>query len=390
VSVRTLRDLDVGGKRVLLRVDFNVPMDNGHITDDTRVTAAIPTIRALLDAGAGVLLVSHLGRPKGRVEPSLSLALVAEHLSSLLNAPVAFAKDVVGPSATKVASGLQPGSVAMLENVRFEPGEEQNSHELARRLAELADCYVNDAFGAAHRAHASTEAIARILPSAAGMLMERELNALATVLSDPARPFVVIMGGAKISDKIGIIRQFVARADHILVGGGIANTFRLAQGAEVGTSLAETASLDVARELIAGDTGRRIVLPSDFVVAPSPSQAANHKTVTNIPPDQAALDIGPSTIGTFRELILHAKTIVWNGPMGLFEVPPFDRGTRAVAEAVADSGAYSVVGGGDSVAAVQQMGLAERISHISTGGGASLEFLEGKSLPGVAALEGER
>lgn len=278
----------------------------------------------------------------------------------------------------------------MIENVRFEPGEEENSQDLARKLANLADCYVNDAFGTAHRAHASTEAIARLLPSAAGMLMEREVDALSRVVSDPAKPLVVIMGGAKISDKIGIIRQFLALADHILVGGGIANTFHMALGAEVGKSLAEVGSLDIARELLHEDGDHRIVLPSDFVVAPSPDDSEKYRHVTRIPQDEAAFDIGPESVETFRGLILNATTIVWNGPMGLFEVKPFDRGTRAIAEAVADSNAYSVVGGGDSVAAIQQMGLADRISHISTGGGASLEFLEGKSLPGVAVLEGGR
>lgn len=387
MSLRTLGDLDVRGKRVLTRVDFNVPLDKGRVTDDTRISSALPTIRTLLESGAGVLLVSHLGRPKGEVTPSLSLKPVADHVSSILGQPVELADDVVGPSARSISSALGPGAVSMLENVRFEAGEERNSPELARALAGLADCFVNDAFGAAHRAHASTEAVAHLLPSAAGLLMEREVEALTSVLDEPNPPVVVIMGGAKISDKIGIMRHFMTRADHILVGGGLANTFLKARGAEVGTSLAEDSSLDVARELLAADTNSRIVLPSDFIVAPSPAESDRHRAVSTIPEDQAALDIGPDSVDTFRELILSANTIIWNGPMGLFEVTPFDAGTRAVAEAVAESAAFSVVGGGDSVAALQQMGIADRIGHISTGGGASLEFLEGKTLPGVAVLE---
>jgi phosphoglycerate kinase len=390
VSLRTIRTMDVYRKRVLTRVDFNVPLRDGRISDDTRVTAALPTIRALLDAGASVLLASHLGRPKGKVDPSLSLKPVAMHLASLLEQPVSLADDVVGPSAATVSEQLMPGSVSMLENLRFEAGEERNDPEFARRLAALADCYVNDAFGAAHRAHASTEAVARILPSAAGLLMEREINALSAVLHDPAAPFVVIMGGAKISDKIGIIRQFMGRADYILVGGGIANTLLKAQGRELGKSLVEDSSIDVARELLASDTHGRILLPGDFVVAPSPQETQQCRTVTDISLHESALDIGPSSIKTFQDVIRTARTIIWNGPMGLFEIEPFDKGTRAIAEAVAESGAFSVVGGGDSVAALQQMGIAGRISHISTGGGASLEFLEGKTLPGVAVLEEER
>jgi phosphoglycerate kinase len=390
VSLRTIRTMDVYRKRVLTRVDFNVPLRDGRISDDTRVTAALPTIRALLDAGASVLLASHLGRPKGKLDPSLSLKPVAMHLASLLEQPVSLADDVVGPSAATVSEQLMPGSVSMLENLRFEAGEERNDPEFARRLAALADCYVNDAFGAAHRAHASTEAVARILPSAAGLLMEREINALSAVLHDPAAPFVVIMGGAKISDKIGIIRQFMGRADYILVGGGIANTLLKAQGRELGKSLVEDSSIDVARELLASDTHGRILLPGDFVVAPSPQETQQCRTVTDISLHESALDIGPSSIKTFQDVIRTARTIIWNGPMGLFEIEPFDKGTRAIAEAVAESGAFSVVGGGDSVAALQQMGIAGRISHISTGGGASLEFLEGKTLPGVAVLEEER
>jgi phosphoglycerate kinase len=394
MAFRTLDQLDVRGKRVLTRVDFNVPLDDGRITDDTRITSAIPTIRALLDAGAAVLLVSHLGRPKGQPNPKYSLAPVASHLSELLGQPVTLAEDVVGPSAQSVAQNLASGQVAMLENVRFEPGEEKNDPDFARKLAGLADTYVNDAFGAAHRAHASTEGVAHLLPNAAGLLMARELDALGKVLASPDRPVVVLLGGAKISDKIGVITRFMETADVILVGGGIANTMLAAAGHELGKSLVEADALDTASALLkqASDEGKRLVVPTDVVVAPSVDRASEARVVAagQIGSDDSAFDIGPATVATFAELIAGAKTIVWNGPMGLFEVAPFDRGTRAVAEAVAASDAYSVVGGGDSVAALQQMGLADEISHISTGGGASLEFLEGKTLPGVAALEGDR
>ncbi|MEX1157816.1 MAG: phosphoglycerate kinase [Thermomicrobiales bacterium] len=393
MAIRTLDQLDVSGKRVLTRVDFNVPLEDGRITDDTRITLAIPTIRTLLDSGAAILLVSHLGRPKGKPNPKYSLAPVASHLSDLIGQPVALADDVIGPSAESIASALLPGQVAMLENVRFEPGEESNDPEFARRLARLADAYVNDAFGAAHRAHASTEAVAHLLPNAAGLLMARELAALGKVLSSPERPFMVLLGGAKISDKIGVITRFMESADAILVGGGIANTMLAASGHELGKSLVERDAVDTARSLLnqARDEGKTLVIPSDVVVAASVEQASESRTVPvdAIGSGEAAFDIGPATVTEFAGLIANAKTVVWNGPMGLFEVEPFDRGTRAIAEAVAASGAYSVVGGGDSVAALQQMGLADQISHISTGGGASLEFLEGRTLPGVAALEGD-
>jgi phosphoglycerate kinase len=389
-NFRTLDRLDVGGKRVLVRVDFNVPLADGQITDDTRIQAAIPTIRDLLDRDAAVILVSHLGRPKGQPNPTFSLRPVADRLGELLGRPVQFATDVVGPDAQRVAGNLKPGEVALLENVRFEPGEEKNDPALARQLAALADVYVNDAFGAAHRAHASTEAVAHLLPNAAGLLMQRELDALSRVLEDPEPPLVLLLGGAKISDKIGVIRQFLAKADAILVGGGIANTFVAASGKEMGTSLVEQGSLDTARDILkeAADSACDLVLPVDFVVAPSVEDASSAQAVTDVPANESAFDIGPQTVELFRARISTARTIVWNGPMGLFEVPPFDNGTNAVAEAVAESNSYSVVGGGDSVAAIQQTGLADKIDHISTGGGASLEFLEGTTLPGVAALSG--
>jgi phosphoglycerate kinase len=389
LAVRTLDHLDVHGKRVLTRVDFNVPIENGAVGDDTRITAALPTIRYLLSRGASVLLCSHLGRPKGTPDPRYSLRPVARHLSGLLDGPVPLAGDVVGDSARAIASSLQPGQVAMLENLRFEPGEEQNDPELARRLASLADCYVNDAFGAAHRAHASTEGVAHLLPRAAGLLMTRELQALGRVLESPEPPLVVIFGGAKISDKIGIIRQFMGRADAVLVGGGIANTLALAAGQEIGRSLVERESLPTAVELLREAAAGKgtLLVPSDYVVAPSVEEASACRVTSSVRPNEAIFDIGPTSIDLFKRHIQDAHTVIWNGPMGLFEVAPFDAGTRAIAEAVAASGAFSVVGGGDSVAALQEMGLADRVGHLSTGGGASLEFLEGKDLPGVAALK---
>lgn len=389
MTFRTLDQLDVSGERVLTRVDFNVPLEGDRITDDTRITAALPTIRALLDRQAAVILVSHLGRPKGQRNPDFSLQPIANHLATLLGQEVRFAEDVVGASANAIVEELRPGEVALLENVRFEPGEEQNDPELARKLASLADVYVNDAFGAAHRAHASTEGVAHLLPSAAGLLMANELAALGRVLADPERPMVMLMGGAKISDKIGVLRQFLSKADVILVGGGIANTLLAAQGHVLGTSLVERESLDTAREILheLESSHCRLILPTDFRVAPSPDRASENRVTTHLNPDDAIFDIGPTSIDVFRREIAKARTIVWNGPMGLFEVPPFDIGTRELAEAVAQSQAFSVVGGGDSVAAIQQAGLADEIGHISTGGGASLEFLEGRTLPGVAALE---
>jgi phosphoglycerate kinase len=391
VALRTLDSLDVRGQRVLTRVDFNVPLQGDVISDDTRIRSALPTIQALLERGASVLLVSHLGRPKGRPRAKYSLKPVAQHLSKLLGQPVALADDVVGPSARELAAQLRPGEVALLENVRFEPGEEANDPGLARKLAALADVYVNDAFGAAHRAHASTEGVAHLLPSGAGLLMQHELEALGKVLDEPAHPVVVIFGGAKISDKIDVIRHFLGKADAILVGGGLANTFLKAQGLQVGASLVEDDSLAVARDLRsnARRRGVKLLLPTDVAVsragdADAPVRIA---AVDDIQPDEAIFDIGPATRQAFAAEIAPARTIVWNGPMGLFERPPFDEGTRAVAEAVATSDSYSVVGGGDSVAALHESGQADKIDHISTGGGASLELLEGRTLPGVAALE---
>jgi len=390
MPIRTLDDLDVAGKRVLVRVDYNVPLDDGRITDDTRIRATLPTIQALRERGAAIILVSHLGRPKGKVREELRLAPVAARLGELLGEPVKYARDVVGPEAQAMASSLQPGGVGLLENVRFEPGEEANDPEFARQLASLADCYVNDAFGAAHRAHASTTAVADLLPSAAGLLMQREIAALTKVLESPEHPAALILGGAKVSDKVGVIEHLLDRVDLLLLGGGMANTFLKAEGFPVGRSLVEDDKLDVARATLdrARERGVTVLLPVDVVVAPRLENDAPTRIVPveQVGDDDAIYDIGPQTVARFAEALRSARTVVWNGPMGVFEVPAFAAGTRGVAEAVASCEGFTLIGGGDSVAAVEQMGLADRISHISTGGGASLEFLEGKDLPGVAVL----
>jgi phosphoglycerate kinase len=393
MAIRSIRDADVSGKRVLVRVDFNVPSQNGQITDDTRIKAAVPTINDLLDRGASVILISHLGRPKGKPNAELSLAPVAERLRQLLDQPVRLASDVVGVNARSAASELKPGQVLLLENVRFEAGEETNDPKLARELAAHADIFVNDAFGAAHRAHASTVGVTKFLPSYAGLLMLREIDALRRLVNQPERPYVAILGGAKVSDKIGVVKNLLPRVDVILVGGGMANTFLLAKGIQVGHSLAERDFEDKARDLLSSAQSRsvEIVLPVDVTLAPSIDDEA-HVTwvpVSAVPKDQAIFDIGPGTVQRFGDALAGAGTIFWNGPMGVFESPTFAAGTRGVAELVAKSDAFTVVGGGDSVAAVEQMGLADRISHISTGGGASLEFVEGRTLPGLAALDRE-
>jgi len=384
---KTVRDIDVSGRRVLVRVDFNVPLKDGTVADDMRIRAALPTIQYLLDRDARVILCSHLGRPKGKPEAGLSLKPVADHLAQLLGKPVAFAEDCVGPEAENAAAALGEGEVLLLENTRFHPEEKQNDEGFARALASLADIYVNDAFGSAHRAHASTEGVAHFLPAVAGFLMEKEIEFLGKALEDPARPFMAILGGAKISDKIGVIRRLLGLADRLLIGGGMANTFLAAQGFEMRESLVEAEVLELAKELLQ-EGGAKLLLPVDLVVASAFEEGAERKIVTvdAIPAGWRAMDVGPETQRRFREALTGAKLIVWNGPMGVFELGPFAAGTRAVAEAVAESGAVSIVGGGDSAAAIQQVGLADRISHISTGGGASLEFLEGKTLPGVAAL----
>ncbi len=385
---KTVRDVDVAGKKVLVRVDFNVPLKEGRVADDTRIRAAIPTIEYLLQNGAAVVLMSHLGRPKGQRVPELSLRPVASHLSELLGMPVAFAEDCIGAPAASAKAALRPGEVLLLENTRFHPEEKKNDPEFARQLAAGCDLFVNDAFGSAHRAHASTVGVAHYLPAVAGFLMEKELRYLGQALEAPERPFVAILGGAKISDKIGVIRNLLGKADAILIGGGMANTFFAAQGFRMGDSLVETDAIETAKALLA-EASDKLHLPVDLVIADAFAAEAARRVVPvgDIPDGWRALDIGPETVGAFGKVIGTARTVVWNGPMGVFELPPFAEGTFGVAKAVAESEAVSIVGGGDSVAAIHQSGLADKITHLSTGGGASLEMLEGKVLPGVAALE---
>lgn len=384
---KLVTDVDVKGKRVLVRVDFNVPIKNGKVSDDTRIVAALPTIKYLLEHGASVILFSHLGRPKEGPDPQFSMRPTAEHLSGLLGQPVAFAEEAIGPIADAAAKALKPGSVLVLENTRFYKGETKNDMELARQWAAMADLYVNDAFGSAHRAHASTEGVAHFLPAVAGFLMEKEIIYLGQAISDPKRPFIAILGGAKISDKIGVIRNLLAKADLVLIGGGMANTFFKAQGYPVGDSLVEDEVLDTARQLLA-EGGTRLRLPVDVVIADrfEAEAASKGMEMGPIPSGWRILDIGPQTIAAYTKVLHGAGTVVWNGPMGVFEFPRFAKGTFGVAKAVAESSATSIVGGGDSVAAINQSGLQDRITHISTGGGASLEMLEGLTLPGVASL----
>lgn len=385
---KSVRDIDVKGKKVLVRVDFNVPIKDGVVQDDTRVRAALPTIEYLLEQGAAVILFSHLGRPKGGPDPKYSMKPVAEYLGKLTGKPVAFAEDCVGESAEKAAANLKPGEILVLENTRFHPEEEKNDLDLARKMAALADIYVNDAFGSAHRAHASTEGVARFLPAVAGFLMEKEIQYLSQAIENPKRPFVAILGGAKVSDKIGVIKNLLTKADSILIGGGMANTFFKAQGYPVGKSLVEDDVLDLARELLSTG-GTKLRLPVDVVIARSMEEGAETKVmpVGPIPEDWMILDIGPETVEAYGKVIGSAATVVWNGPMGVFEVPTFAKGTFGIAEAMAKSPAVTIVGGGDSASAIQKSGLADKITHISTGGGASLEMLEGLVLPGVAALQ---
>ena len=388
---KTVRDIDVDGKRVLVRVDFNVPMEDGRITDDRRIRESLPTIRYLVEHRAKVILASHLGRPKGRVDESLRLAPVAARLSELLSRPVPVLPDCVGPAVEAAVARMQPSEVVLLENLRFHPEEEANDPAFAAASARLADVYVNDAFGTAHRAHASTVGVAAHLPAVAGLLMEKELRHLGQALEAPTRPFVAILGGKKVSDKIGVIRHLLTRADSLLIGGAMAYTFLRAQGKEIGASLCETDRIGLAAELLE-EAGRRRVpfrLPVDVVVATAPEAGADHKVVDvdAIPPGWMGVDIGPRTAAEFAGVIAPAGTVLWNGPMGIFEFPAFAGGTRAVAEAMARSGAVTVVGGGDTAAAVEELGLADRMTHVSTGGGASLEFLEGRELPGIAVLQ---
>jgi len=384
---KTIRDLEVQGKRVLVRVDFNVPMQDGQITDDRRIRESLPTIQYLLERGAKVILMSHLGRPKGKRDPQYSLRPVAQHLSELLGRPVRFLEDCVGEAVEQAVQAMAPGEVALLENLRFHPEEEANDADFARALARLGDLYVNDAFGSAHRAHASTEGVAHHLPAVAGFLMEKELRYLGSILTQPERPFVAILGGAKVHDKIGVIQNLLPKVDRLLIGGGMAFTFLKAQGYEIGRSLLDSEGIEFARQVLQ-EADQKIVLPVDVVVAPSPEAEAQAQVVPidQIPPDQMGLDIGPQTVARFSEMIRSARTIVWNGPLGLFERATFAAGTRGVLQAVAESGATSILGGGDTAAAAEQLGFADRITHISTGGGAALEFLEGRTLPGVAVL----
>lgn len=391
MNKKSIKDIDVKGKKVFCRVDFNVPMEDGNVTDDSRIKAAIPTIEYLADQGARVILASHLGRPKGEVVEELRLGPVSVRLGELLRRDVRKVDQVYGPVVKQASDSLMDGEILLIENVRFEAGEEKNDPELAKEFADLADIYVNDAFGAAHRAHASTEGIAQHLPAAAGLLMQKELDVLGKALSDPARPFTAIVGGAKVKDKIGVIDNLLDKVDNLIIGGGLAYTFVKALGHEVGKSLLEKDKLDLANEFMqkAKDKGVNFYMPVDVTVADDFSGDANIKVVPidSIPSDWEALDIGPETRETYKEVIENSKLVIWNGPMGVFEIDAFSYGTKAVADALAGaSETYSVIGGGDSAAAVEKFGLADQMDHMSTGGGASLEFMEGKELPGVAAL----
>lgn len=386
----TLKDLKLDNQRVLVRVDFNVPLQDGKVADDTRIRAALPTIKYLLEHNARVILMSHLGRPKGKVKEELRLNPVAKELEKLLNQPVKKINDCIGTQAEAAVNALNPGEVLLLENLRFYLEEEKNDPDFAKKLASLADVYINDAFGAAHRAHASTEGVAHYLPAAAGFLLQKEIEVLGKTLTDPERPFVAIIGGAKVSDKISVIRNLLNKVDTLIIGGGMANTFLKAQGYAMGKSLVEEDQVTLAGELIAtaAEKGVKMLLPRDLVVAQEFKADAAHQVVTvnAVPDGWMALDIGPETARTYANALAGARTVVWNGPMGVFEMEAFARGTEIVAKAVAAVDGMTIVGGGDSVAAVEKMGVAEKIGHISTGGGASLEFLEGKTLPGVAAL----
>lgn len=390
---QTVRDVDVRGKRVFLRADLNVPLDDGRITDDTRIRASLPTLIYLLEQGAIVIMASHLGRPHGKVNDAYRLKPVADRMSQLMRRPVRMTGDALGPGVQDAINKLRPGDMILLENLRFHAGEEANDPAFAEALASFADLYVNDAFGSAHRAHASTEGITHFLPAVAGILLEREVNALSRLLDKPPRPFHTVIGGAKISDKLNVLRVLVGRCQAILVGGGMANTFLAAKGLELGKSLVETEQLDNAAAIMAEARRRRtrFMLPTDVLIAPQVHHRAPREVVSvnAIPKDWMVVDIGPQTVEKYRTALKAARTIFWNGPMGIFEVVPFAEGTNAIAEAIAGQtrkGVVTVVGGGDSVSAVQQLRLSDQMSHVSTGGGASLEFVEGRTLPGVTAL----
>lgn len=393
MNKQTIRDVDLSGKRVLVRVDFNVPIEDGKITDDTRITAALPTLMTILEANPkNMVLMSHLGRPKDKPEPEFSLEPVSVMLKQALGRNVNFISDILGPDALRTANDSPDGSVLLLENTRFYPGETKNDMEFAKKLAEFGDVFVNDAFGSAHRAHSSTEGVAHFLPAVAGLLMEKELEYLSGALDDPKRPMVAILGGAKVSDKIKVIEALLNKADRVLIGGGMANTFFAAQGREMGKSLVEKSALDMARDLISKG-GDKLVIPVDGVVADAFSNDANTKVIPTtepVPAEWENIDIGPATVEQYKGILQSAKTVVWNGPLGVFEIAKFAVGTNAIAQAMADltpRGVVTIIGGGDSAAAVQQAGLADQLTHISTGGGASLELLEGQELPGVVALK---
>jgi len=392
MNKKTIRDVDPSGKRVLVRVDFNVPIEGGKVSDDTRITAAVPTIKAILEQKPrAVILMSHLGRPKGGPDPKYSLKPVVPVLENHLGKDVIFVEETVGPKAEQAVANAPQGAVILLENTRFYPGEEKNDLELAQQMAKLGDVYVNDAFGSAHRAHSSTEGVARYLPAVAGLLMEREIEFLGKALENPLHPFVAILGGAKISDKIGVIENLLGKADRILIGGGMANTFLVARAVNVGDSLVEADAIETAKNLLT-KAETKLVLPTDVVIADAFDENANIETIniiSGVPDGWRILDIGPESIELYRQALEGAQTIVWNGPMGVFEMKPFAKGTFAVAQAVADQttkGATSIIGGGDSAAAINEAGLESKVTHVSTGGGASLEMLEGITLPGLAAL----
>src|SRR5512147_1716985 len=387
MNKKTVKDIDLKGKRVLMRVDFNVPMADGKVTDDKRIKASLPTIKYVLDQGASLILMSHLGRPKGGPDPEFSLRAAAEVLSSHLGIPVKMAPDTVGPEVEAMAKALKPGEVLMLENTRFHKGEEKNDLDLAKKMAALAEIYVNDAFGSAHRAHSSTEGIARFLPAVSGFLMEQELEYLGRAVGNPEHPYIAILGGAKISDKILVVETLAAKCDKLIIGGGMANTFLAAKGLNMQDSLVEAESVETAKTLL-GKLGDKLVLPVDAIIADKFDAEANTQTVDvdNVPAGWRMLDVGPKTIDVYKKVLSDAKLVVWNGPVGVFEMPKFAEGTFALAHILAESKAITVIGGGDSASAVKKAGVAKQMTHVSTGGGASLEFLEGKELPGVAAL----
>ncbi|MDK2902583.1 MAG: hypothetical protein PWQ93_502 [Clostridiales bacterium] len=391
LNKKTIEDIDVSGKKVLVRVDFNVPLDeNRRITDDRRIREALPTIKYLIDHNAMVILISHLGRPKGKFDEKYSMAPVAERLQELLDKPVVLAKDVIGDSAKACVAAMKPGDVVLLENVRFHAEEEKNDPEFAKALASFAEIYVNDAFGTAHRAHASTAGVAAYLPAVAGYLIKKELDIMGRALDNPDRPFVAVLGGVKVSDKIGVINNLIDKVDTLIIGGAMAYTFFRAKGYSTGSSVVEEDKIDLAKELMAKAQakGVELLLPADNIVAKEFKADAEHKVVPSeaMPDGWQGVDIGPKTIEIFSKVIENAKTVVWNGPMGVFEMPAFANGTRAIAEAMSRCKGVTIIGGGDSAAAVEQLGYADKMTHISTGGGASLEFLEGKELPGVAVL----